>query len=264
MSSELAAYQAQFAALLCGDAPSSLNGFLAARTGSAGLAVYRNNSISALTGVMEKAYPAVARLVGGEFFRAAARAFIAQHPPRERSLVMYGGGFPDFLDGFDAVHELPYLACVARCDRAFRHALFAADRAVLTPEQLAQMSAEKLPAMRLAQHPSVSIVASRFPAFSIWRANHGAAPATRLTLNDRRECAAFWRSGDSVQRRTLLDGEAAFLRAVQAECALADVAEQAHAAQPDLDVMAAFAGMVRAGVFVKPMEEGTQRNVDAA
>ncbi|MGH7122185.1 MAG: DNA-binding domain-containing protein [Acetobacteraceae bacterium] len=61
------------------------------------LAVYRNNVIGSLTGALRPTYPAVERLVGKEFFAAAAARLIACEPPATRDLYEYDGAFPDFL-----------------------------------------------------------------------------------------------------------------------------------------------------------------------
>jgi hypothetical protein len=64
------------------------------------LDIYRNTIFSGLTRALRLAFPAVERLVGGEFFAGAADAFIRKHLPRTAYLDLYGREFPDFLNRF--------------------------------------------------------------------------------------------------------------------------------------------------------------------
>lgn len=80
-------------------------------------AVYRNTVIKGCIDALQANYPAVARLVGDEWFRAAALRFVREHPPRAPMLVEYGEGFSAFLETFPPAAELPYLPAVARLDR---------------------------------------------------------------------------------------------------------------------------------------------------
>ncbi|MDQ4148143.1 MAG: DNA-binding domain-containing protein [Pseudomonadota bacterium] len=81
------------------------------------LKIYKNNVYVRLIEALEAAYPAVRRLVGDQFFHFAAREYIHAHPPRSRTLVCYGGDFPDFLARFEAAASVPYLADVARLEQ---------------------------------------------------------------------------------------------------------------------------------------------------
>jgi hypothetical protein len=73
-----------------------------------------------LTEALKDAFPAVHRIVGPEFFQAMARAYIVLEPPRSPILLDYGAGFPDFIGEFEPAAVLPYLADVARIERAWR------------------------------------------------------------------------------------------------------------------------------------------------
>src|SRR3546814_5214850 len=68
---------------------------------------------------------------------------------------------------------LPYLADVARIERAWIEAYHAAEAPALDPAALARFTPDELPALRLRLHPSVRLVRSRFPAMTIWRMNVG-------------------------------------------------------------------------------------------
>ncbi len=64
--------------------------------------VHRNTVFASLTGALRARYPVIERLVGADFFEAAARHFIEAHPPRSPMLIEYGDGFAAFLEGQQA------------------------------------------------------------------------------------------------------------------------------------------------------------------
>ena len=65
--------------------------------------VHRNNVFASLIGALRARYPVIERLVGEDFFEAAASHFIEAHPPRLPVLIEYGEGFGDFLERFEPV-----------------------------------------------------------------------------------------------------------------------------------------------------------------
>ncbi len=89
-------------------------------------AVYRNNVVAGLiAGAAVTAFPAVHRIVGADFFLAMARAYVAEEPPGSPIMLDYGAGFPDFIGRFEPAMTLPYLADVARIERAWSEAYHA-------------------------------------------------------------------------------------------------------------------------------------------
>jgi hypothetical protein len=134
------------------------------------LSIYRNTSRRTLTNTLRLAYPAVLRLVGEDFFVAAADAFIAGEPPHTGWLDLYGAAFPYFLNGFAPARTLSYLSDVARLEWTIVRAAHAADAAPLAPAQLAALAASDHARLRFVPHPSIGLLASRYPVDAIWRA----------------------------------------------------------------------------------------------
>ncbi len=142
----------------------------AALTPADRLSIYRNTSRTALTNVLRLNYPAVQRLVGEDFFAAAADIFITDEPPRMAWLDFYGAEFPEFLQRFEPAASLPYLADVARLERAVSHALHAADAEVVTPAQLAGLTETAQGSVSFVPHPSIGLLSAKYPVDAIWRA----------------------------------------------------------------------------------------------
>lgn len=128
------------------------------------LRIYRNTCRATLVETLRMTYPAVARLVGREFFEHAAGKFVARYPARSGYLNDYGGEFADFLAGLEPARELAYLPDVARFEWALSVAANAPDAPSLDPAALAVADAERL---RFAPHPSVRLLELAHPADEI-------------------------------------------------------------------------------------------------
>ena len=134
------------------------------------LSIYRNTSRTALTNALRLNFPAVRRLVGEDFFAAAADTFITREPPHTAWLDPYGQGFPEFLRSFEPAAALIYLPDVARLERAVGHALHAIDAEPLEYSQLLGIEPSVQGRVRFTPHPSVSLGFSPYPVDAIWRA----------------------------------------------------------------------------------------------
>ena len=181
------------------------------------LDIYRNTASAALTLALRLAYPAVYRLVGGEFFEGVARIFIEEKPPRSAYLDEYGAAFPDFLASFPSAASLPYLVGVARLEWAVNGALHAPDVEVFDLSDLSAVGPADYGRIVFAAHPSMGLVNADYPADAVWRAvlapgrcrhrgnRAGIRPrlAARATVRDRRRCQAHQRKGMAICGATL-------------------------------------------------------------
>jgi hypothetical protein len=143
--------------------------------------VYRNNVTMALGEALEVAFPVLLKLLGEDFFRPMARAFLRAHPPESPVLMFYGAAMPGFLESFPPAQDWQYLPDIARLELALRQSYHAADAPPLDPQALA-LPPERLMAARIGIAPAVRVLASDWPVHAIWRANTQAdapAPAMR-------------------------------------------------------------------------------------
>jgi hypothetical protein len=125
--------------------------------------IYRNGCRSTLTGALRLTYPAVDRLVGRDFFDAAAGTFALAHPPASGYLNEYGAGFADFLAAFEPADALSYLPDVARFEWALGVAANAPDAPALDARALAAVDAEHHASLVFEPHPSVNLLRLAFP-----------------------------------------------------------------------------------------------------
>jgi len=212
-------------------------------------AVYRNNVVAGLSESMKITFPAVARIVGEEFFQAMARAYVVADPPRSPMLLEYGSGFPDFIERFPPAATLPYLADVARIENAWKEAFHAPEAAPLPPAALAAIAQDQVAALRLRLHPSVRLVTSRYPALTIWRMNVDGGVPGPVDLKAGGEDALVVRPAANVEVRFVPPGGAAFVRRLGEGAALGEAANAGLAASEAFDLSASLAGLISAGVF---------------
>ena len=115
-------------------------------------------------------FPVVRRLAGDESFRAMARRFIAGEPPHRTGLLLHGETFPDFLRRQDTTASIEYIADIARLEMVQGIARHAENVPPIRAD-LSSLQHESLTGLRVLLHPSVFLVASRFPVVTIWRNN---------------------------------------------------------------------------------------------
>ena len=257
MTPDLARFQAAFADALF--APAAADGPLAALTAQPAFAVYRNTVMKACVDALEANFAAVARLVGSDWFRAAAAVFVAAQPPADARLLRYGGNFPAFLEAFAPARDLPYLADVARLDHAWTDVHAAADAAT-GADLLATLPPETLGATRVAPHP-----AARWrwfdagPIFSIWSRNRGArTDADEAEITWQGEGALLTRQDGAIVWRAASLADCAFLDACAGGAPLIDAADAVLQLHPEADLAGLLAGLLRAQALVlaSPSNDG--------
>lgn len=237
--------------LLGADAPAALTG----RVLDAGipvarrLAVYRNNVNHALVEALAAAYPVVQRLVGEDFFRAVARDYAWTHPPTRGTLIGYGEAFPGYLENLPTAARLPYLADVARLERAWLAAYHAPDAEPLVAGELAALPPETLPELHLRLHPSAQLLKTRHPVREIWAVNRQPGPVPTLRLGDGPEYSLIIRPQLEVQVRELSAGGHGFLQALAIGANLTGAFEGALAVAPDLDLQTQLHRHLVGGTF---------------
>ncbi|MEQ1524656.1 MAG: DUF2063 domain-containing protein, partial [Aestuariivirga sp.] len=185
--------------------------------------------------------------------RAMARFHVRATPPTSPLLFEYGHGFPNFIERYEYAQPMPWLADVARIERAWLDAYHAADEAPLAPQALASIPPEKLADTIFTPHPATRIVRSRFPAVSIFAANRNDGPVSRIEAADP-EDALVTRPGLEVAVRHLPPGGAVFLLHLIAGETLGAAAAAAFADNPQFDLPANITGMIEAGAFTSTIQ----------
>lgn len=227
-----------------------------------GFAVYRNTCIKGCVDALAAQFPSVLRLVGEDWFRAAAAEHVRAQPPHDGRLLRYGDGFPDFLRHFPPAAELPYLPGVAQLDGLWSQAHGAADAPPLRPEALTTLGEDALSTHCLRPHPATRWAChATLPLFSLWRAareqHDDPNPANWVG-----EGALFTRPIDQVLWTPLSVGGCALLDACASDQPIATAIAAALTREPTIDLGATLGRLMQQGAFsaiatAHPTEEPT-------
>jgi hypothetical protein len=230
-------------ALLAEDAAAAgLAPELARLAAQPGFAVYRNTVMKGCVDALQANYPSVARLVGDEWFRAAAAVYARASLPRHATLADYSADFAAFLAAFPPAAELPYLPGIARLDRFWTEAHTARDEAPVKAAAVARLSAGELARAVLRPHASARWAwFEAQPIATIWRRNRSPEGADGGEIEWHAEGVLIVRPRAAVEHVELDAATCAFLDACAAGRTLAEAAAAALAVRTDTD----FAGLMK-------------------
>ena len=210
--------------------------------------VYRNNVTVSLINALAVAFPATQRITGVDFFRAMARFYVRAAPPLSPLLFEYGRDFPDFIERYEYAQSVPWLADVARIERAWLDAYHAADVQPLMPRALASIPPERLADTVLKPHPAMRVVRSRFPVVTIFTANRSDGSANPIDAVEPEDALLTWPALEVEARRLPPVGAIFLTRLITGE-SLGAAASAAVSDTPSFDLAANISGMLEAGAF---------------
>lgn len=211
--------------------------------------VYRNTVTKGCIDSLQANYPAVARLVGEEWFRAAAAVYVRGALPANPTLLRYGADFADFLSRFEPAAEYPYLPGVARLDRFWTEAHSAPDEDALDPAAVAGLAPESLAITVLHPHPAARWAwFDEAPIYTVWLHNRLDETA-HADLDWRPEGALLVRPRAAVEWAALEPEGCAFLDECAAGSTLDSAAMAALAAQPAADLAQMMSMLLGIGAF---------------
>ena len=219
------------------------NAPILSRQHSPRLAIYRHAYRARLAGALALNYPVLARVLGDEAFQRLAGEYAHAWPSRHFSIRWHGVELHRFLAD-------PALADLARMEWALGAAFDATDAAPLDAGFLAQFPVAEWPGLRLALHPSVSVLPMRWAIEAQWQAMREddvcavpAAPQAHVhtLLAWRKDLQAHWRIASVAEGSALL--------ALGARGTLQETCE-ALGEDDAADVGAWFAGWIHEGMLV--------------
>ena len=211
--------------------------------------LYSNNVTVSLIDALAAVFPAVQRITGVEFFRAMARFYVRETPPRSPLLFEYGHGFPEFIERYQYASQMSWLADVARIERSWLDAYHAADADPLSADDLADALSERLADLEIrasscdARHP-VAICGG-----DDLRREQDGEPFGEINAAEPKDALITRPKYDVVVRR-LPPGGAALLLALLAGRPLRAAVASALDVAPSFDIASSIAGMIEAGAFV--------------
>lgn len=215
--------------------------------------VYRNNRVVSLLEALRSTYPAIKQLVGDEFFKASATAFIDANPPTQPVMAEYGKHFGRFLSSLPNTGNLPFLNDIAELEWHRLQAYHCSDAPVLDSSALAEISPESIMGLRVQCHPAVHCVVSIWPVGSIWTIctdDSGANPDAHKNVDMRQgEAVLITRPGMDVQINRIDAAAAVFLEALQNDETLGYSAEVALEYDNHFNAGEHLTGLLMLGAF---------------
>ncbi len=258
----LARFQDGFAHALLADATGPVTAFapgIAALAAQPAFAVYRNTVIKGCIDALHANFAAVAKIVGDEWFRAAAAIYVRAALPTDPTLLRYGADFAEFLARFDPAAELPYLPGVARLDRFWTEAHSAPSQAALDPAAIAGLAPEALAGTVLHPHPAARWAwFADAPIYTLWSRNRS-GDALGDDLDWKPEGALLTRPRDAVEWIALDAAGCAFLDVCAAGGTLAAAAHAALDVQRNANLATMMSTLLAAGAFSRLSHNNNQR-----
>jgi len=194
-------------------------------------------------------YPVVRRLIGDDSFLDAARRFVAKQPPRLPIVQHFGETFPHYLRSLGEAASFDYVADIAELEAARARAYHSADAPTLDARALSFLSMARFNECGLIFHPSLALVASRFPIVTIWQANQ--TDAGRGILDRwRPEAALIARPFLDVDVLLLPAGGHVFMDALLSGSTIGAAAVSARDDDPEFDLEASLTMLARANLVV--------------
>jgi hypothetical protein len=208
-----------------------------------------NHNDASATYVLATRFPVIRRMVGDESFRVMAQRFVLSEPPRLPIQLSYGESFPRFLRSQDRLASTEYVADIAELEVARRKAERAAEARPIDAKRSLAWQAEHADSVCVALHPSVHLVASRFPIVTIWqnnRSKNGNCAIERW----RPEAALVTRPFRQVEVRSLPAGGHAFIAALARGQTVAMAASTALDATTEFDAAASLTILAEANAVI--------------
>jgi len=218
------------------------------------LSIYRNNSAISFRSALESSFPVVRRRVGDDYFRQLSAQYRARFPSRSGDLHWIGRDFPAFL--LEHLHgsEYAWLADLARLEWSREKASIARVEPAVAADVLGRFAPTQLEHLVFTLQPSLSLVASDFPIFTIWAANQVEnAPPVDQSLSG--ECGMVRARIDLLEVRPLEPRLFSYLSALAAGAPLPDAIVSAGLDQAGL--VSALGFVFTEGLVCAVRETGT-------
>lgn len=220
------------------------------------LNIYRNNVFHSLGTALAELYPVVKQLVGEEYFKACARTYLQDFPPRNAAMVNFGDSFPGFIQNFEPLSGYPWMADVARLELAWHESYHAEDAPSLDADKLINFSPERLANSQITLHPSVRLIRSPYPVYSIWLAHQeDNEPQDTIELDTGGENLCIFRPEYEVKLKSLDNVSMLLLENLHEGVKLSDAIDRTLEAFPDFDIEMVLAETIRDGLFLDIKEE---------
>jgi hypothetical protein len=149
----------------------------------ANLDIYRHNTLTQFGRALEISYPVLRQRVGPDYFRQLVHHYRLKHPSRSGDLHWAGREFAPFLAEYLAGGDYLWLADLARLEWLRELAAVSEVKPPVGADVLGKFAQSELEDLVFELQPSLGLLESPFPVFTVWRANQQAdAPPVDQSL----------------------------------------------------------------------------------
>lgn len=197
------------------------------------MAIYRGNVRHNFRNALELGFPVLRRRVGDDYFAQLAHHYQDRFPSRSGDLHWAGRDFAEFLAAHLADGDYAWLADLARLEWLRQCAAVTAIAPPVGAEVLATVAAEQLEHLRFTLQPSLQLLESPWPVFSVWLANQveNAPPVDQSKGN---ECGMALARTDGVEVARLAPDHFSYLSALAGGATLGEALARAELDGPRL------------------------------
>jgi len=206
---DLATLQSLFQGYVIDNDDAAVTAFIGNASASAEkrLDVYYEAYRLRLLEVLRVDFPGLCALMSADNFNAMGLRYLEEYPPHHPSVRSFAMNIAEFLSMDGVYSAWPYLAEIARFERARGHAFDGPDIDVMTLEAFGALPAEDWPSLRVRFHPTLQRLRFHWNVGPIARAISAEEPVPQPVGLDNPETWAVWRRGLTVYFRSLDETE---------------------------------------------------------
>jgi hypothetical protein len=198
--------------------------------------IYANMYFYRILDALKEDFPATLAVLGDENFHNLVTGYILEHPPTEPSITHCGSHLADYLRDQPMREGTPFIADLAKLERATVEVFLGPDAPTLDPDALRAVAVEDWPAMKLKIQPAAQILALDWRISELLRAveeDRPWEPAARGAVR-----VLVWRRDARAFYRDLEIAEADALKAASRGATFAEICDIVAATTPNQDSIA--------------------------
>jgi hypothetical protein len=195
--------------------------------------IYANMYFYRILDALKEDFPATLAVLGDDNFHNLVTGYLLEHPPTDPSITHCGSHLAEYLHDHPMREDVPYIADLAKLERATVEVFLGPDAPALDPDALRTIAVEDWPSMKLKLHPSAQILALDWQVSDLV---HGVEDNRPWNLpNQVATRVLVWRANAGVAHRDLDPTEANALEAAAHSATFAEICDTVAATAGDQD-----------------------------